>query len=137
MMQYWYNSWQYLQAPNRNIRLHAIYMTMYVTSTANAGMLRMSIKSVFAQSHCPPHTENETTIVAQVLGESFSAAFELLILSILYTVMTPAERKSRAARYTYAWYFFHANVVWISSAILKVPAGIRCGEGANGAAAEL
>jgi hypothetical protein len=137
MMQYWYNSWQNLQAPNRNIRLHAIYMTMFVTSTANAGMLRMFIQSVFALSHCPPHTESETTIVVQFLGASFVAAFELLILSTLYTVMTPAERKSRAARYTYAWYFFHANVVWIASAILKIPAGIRCGEGANGAATEL
>jgi hypothetical protein len=95
----------------------------------------MFVRSVFAQSHCPAYTENETTIVVQVLGGSFLAAFELLILSILYTVMTPVERKSRAARYTYAWYFFHANVGWIASAILKFPAGIRCGEGANGAAA--
>jgi hypothetical protein len=137
MMQYWYNSWQYLQAPIRNIRLHAIYMTMFVTSTAGPGMLRMFIRTIFAQSRCPPHTENETTIVVQVLAASFTAAFELLIISILYTVMTPAERKSRAARYTYAWYCFHANVTWISSAILKVPTAIRCGEGAVSLANEL
>jgi hypothetical protein len=137
MMQYWYYSWQNLQAPNRNIRLHVIYMTMFVTTTANAGMLRMFIQSVFAHSNCPALTESETTIVVQVLSTSFHAAFELMILSTLYTVMTPTERKSRAARYTYVWYFFHANVAWIASATFTVPFGIRCGEDANGAASEL
>jgi hypothetical protein len=127
---------KYLQ--QRNIRLHALYMTMCITATLNAGILRWFVRLMNFVTHCPARTESETTIVVQGLALHFVAMVELLILSMLYTTMTLEERTSRAARYTYAWYVLHATVICVASACLKLPFGIRCDdEGASATGASL
>jgi hypothetical protein len=125
MIQYWYASLRCLQ--QRKIRLHAIFMTMFVISVSNAGVLRWFIRLMFYQSGCPAHTEKETTIIIQTIAQNFTAAMELGLVTMLYTTLTIEERQqSQAARYTFYWYVFHATLAWIGSACLKVPFSVSC-----------